>query len=136
MYLDTLTYGQVQDEFEKWCRSTFGDIYTDSKEERAHRFFEEATELIQSGSVTREMAHKIVDVVFNKPIEQDIGKEFAGVMVTFAGLAYAYDINYFHVYTTEREYRHANIDKIRAKQQLKAEQGHSMYKDGGWNGTA
>lgn len=50
----------------EWVRDVFGSEVADNVQERSRRFFEEAIEVYQSYDGSREMAHKIVDIVFDK----------------------------------------------------------------------
>ncbi|MFX5747833.1 hypothetical protein ABTE19_23195, partial [Acinetobacter baumannii] len=56
--------------------------------ERNHRFFEEATELVQSTGMTQSEAHQLVDYVYGRPVGEPV-QEVGGVMVTLAALCLA-----------------------------------------------
>lgn len=68
-----------------WVASTFGDGATLSKE-RAIRFFEEATELVQTANVSHEMILRIIARVYSRPIG-DAKKEIGQVGLTLEALA-------------------------------------------------
>lgn len=74
-----------------WCRRSFGYGTTgynaaEQAEERNLRFLEEAIELFQACGGDKEMAHKLVDVIFEKPVG-NLEQEFGGVGVTLLALA-------------------------------------------------
>lgn len=71
-----------------WMMECFGlDIAMD-KTERNHRFFEEATELVQSLGCTKSECVQLVEYVFSRPVG-DPPQEAGGVAVTFAALCTA-----------------------------------------------
>jgi hypothetical protein len=64
-----------------WLNKVFGS--DTNIEERLLRMGEEVNELMQTGGVTREQAHALVDQVYDNPIG-DMEQELGGVMVTLA----------------------------------------------------
>lgn len=76
-----------QSEVGGWCRTTFGDEAM-SVQNRAIRMLEEAIEAYQAAGASREMAHKLVDFVFERPVG-DLGQELGGLGVTLLALAEA-----------------------------------------------
>jgi hypothetical protein len=103
-----------------WMLSCFGLIISTDKNERNHRFFEEATELVQAGGMTRSECHQLVDYTFNRPVgdpEQEVG----GVMVTLAAWCLANNLNMHDAgeIELERILRPEIMEKIRLKQLTK-----------------
>ncbi|WP_234908363.1 hypothetical protein [Rhizobium rhizogenes] len=103
-----------------WMVECFSREIADDVPERNHRFLEEALELVQSASCTREEAHMLVDYVFGRPIGHPL-QEAGGVMLTLAALLNALKIDMMAA--GEIELRRVNspeiIAKIRAKQATK-----------------
>lgn len=65
-----------------WCVSAFGEEHTNSLQQRAVRFLEEAIELYQACGGDRAMAHKLLDFVMDRPVgdvAQEIGQ--VGLMI-------------------------------------------------------
>lgn len=69
----------------EWAVNTFGQSALNMAERRL-RFFEEATELCQSVGLTREMAHFLIDKVFDRPAGEP-AQELGGAGVTLICLA-------------------------------------------------
>lgn len=66
-----------------WGHMCFGMTAMSSVLQRGIRFFEEACEATQAAGVTREMAHKQVDYVWDRPVgelEQEIGGCEIGIL--------------------------------------------------------
>lgn len=63
-----------------WATRAFGKQMTDLPT-RALRVAEEAIELTQAKDVSREMMHKLVDAVYDRP-KGDEAQEIGGVMMT------------------------------------------------------
>ena len=104
----------------RWTHSCFGSEIAKDQKERNHRFFEEATELVQSKGMTREEAHALVDYTYNRPVgepEQEVG----GTMITLAALCNASEIDMMRQGWIElhRINTPENVKKIRAKQAAK-----------------
>lgn len=103
-----------------WLMFCFGEEIARNKQERNHRFLEEALELVQACECTREEAHLLVDYVFGRPVgekEQEVG----GVMVTLAALCMAHGMSMEYEGETELT-RITDADtmiRIRAKQAAK-----------------
>lgn len=102
----------------------FGALIAADRAERNHRFYEEATELVQSGGMSREDAHALVDYTFDRPIGEP-KQEVGGTMVTLAAWCLAHDINMHEC--ADAELKRINvpemIEKIRAKQLAKPKFG-------------
>lgn len=71
-----------------WMQATFGEVISNDRSERNHRFLEEALELVQACGCTRHEAYMLVDYVFDRP-SGEIGQEIGGVCVTLAALCLA-----------------------------------------------
>lgn len=72
----------------EWAVKSFGFAHTNSVPQRAVRFLEEAIELYQAAGGDLDMAHKLLDFVFGRPVG-DIGQELGGVGLTTLLLAAA-----------------------------------------------
>ncbi|MCK5020064.1 MAG: hypothetical protein KAS32_23625 [Candidatus Peribacteraceae bacterium] len=88
------------------------------KEERNHRFLEEALELVQSCDCTRQEAHQLVDYVYGRPVGEKT-QEVGGVMVTLAALCLAQELNMHEAGETELNRIWTKVEQIRAKQATK-----------------
>lgn len=103
-----------------WMLECFGPIVSRDKDERMHRFLEEALELVQSCGCTADEAHQLVDYVFGRPVGE-ADQEVGGTMVTLAALCLAFGLNMHQA--GERELARVNqpdiIAKIRAKNAAK-----------------
>lgn len=101
-----------------WMQKCFGAEISRDREERNHRFLEEALELVQACGCERYEAMQLVDYVYERPTgetEQEIG----GVMVTLAALCLAQNADMHECGETELARIWTAIDKIRAKQAAK-----------------
>lgn len=109
-----------QDRVVRWIRTCFNEEIAKDKNERNHRFLEEALELVQSTGCTAEGAHKLVDYVFGRPVG-DPDQEVGGTLNTLASLCYANDIDMMAAAEREmdRVERPEIMEKIRAKQKTK-----------------
>ncbi|MDR6381781.1 hypothetical protein [Paraburkholderia caribensis] len=103
-----------------WMQACFGSEISADRVERNHRFFEEATELVQANGMTRSEAHQLVDYTFNRPVG-DLHQEVGGVMVTLAALCLASGQDMHAAGETElaRINRPDVVIRIRAKQASK-----------------
>ncbi len=110
--------GVFQGEVHKWMLTCFGEDITADRDERNHRFLEEALELVQSTGCTAEEAHQLVDYVFNRPVG-DPPQECGGVMVTLAAWCIANKLDLQQCARTELDRIWLDIPKIRAKQAAK-----------------
>ena len=101
-----------------WLIACFGTKIARDKEERNHRFLEEALELVQACGCTASEAHQLVDYTFGRPAGK-IGQEVGGVMNTLAALclAHGYDMN--DEGNREMARCWVKIDTIREKQRNK-----------------
>ena len=101
-----------------WMDVTFGAMISGDKEERAHRFLEEALELVQSTGTTASEAHQLVDYVFDRPAGET-HQEVGGVMVTLAALCLAHALDMHEAGETELARVWTKVEQIRAKQAAK-----------------
>lgn len=103
-----------------WMMECFGAEIAADRVERNHRFFEEATELVQALGMTASEAYQLVDYTFSRRVG-DPSQEVGGSMVTLAALCLANGID-MHL-CGERELDRINnpftLEKIRAKQAAK-----------------
>lgn len=103
------------------CRgATEAQALAAGREERNHRFLEEALELVQACGCTAEEARQLVEYVFARPVgERD--QEVGGVRVTLAALCQAWNLDIQECGETElaRIEQPDIMAKIRAKQAAK-----------------
>ncbi len=103
-----------------WLIECFGPQIAGDRAERNHRFYEEATELVQACGMTASEAHQLVDYVYGRPVGERF-QEVGGAMVTLAALCLANEIN-MHA-AGEAELARISMPeivlKIRAKQAAK-----------------
>lgn len=71
-----------------WCVRAFGDNHARSIEQRGIRLAEEAIETAQAAGCQREMLHRLVDYVFDRPVGE-LQQEIGGVGVTLLALSAA-----------------------------------------------
>lgn len=109
-----------QDRVGAWMLACFGPEISADKQERNHRFIEEALELVQACGCTAHEAHQLVDYVFDRPVG-DRYQEVGGVMVTLAALCLAQGLNMHDNGETELKRIWTKVDQIRAKQAAKPE---------------
>ena len=69
-----------------WLRTTFEGWPWSFTSERSKRFLEEALELVQAAGLERDVAHRLVDYVYDRKVGH-VGQEIGGVMVTLVALA-------------------------------------------------
>lgn len=107
-----------QNRVQPWMLACFDAEIAGDKEERNHRFLEEALELVQSCGATRSEAHQLVDYTFNRPADPP-EREVGGVMVTLAALCLAQGFDMYQCAEAELARIWTKIDVIRAKQAAK-----------------
>lgn len=107
-----------------WLMECFGEMIAGDREERNHRFLEEALELVQSLGCTADSSHKLVDYVFGREIG-DPDQEVGGTMVTLAALCLANQLDMQDAGNRElaRIMQPEIVAKIRAKQSSKPQFG-------------
>jgi len=102
-----------------WHRECFRTEAADAPLERVKRFLEEALEAAQSGDLTRAEAHALVDYVFDRPRDPDIGKELGGVYTTAVILARAMGLDFWECACKEFARCEGRTEEIRRKQATK-----------------
>lgn len=112
--------GTFQHRVHGWMMECFTMEIGRDRQERNHRFLEEALELVQANGCTASEAHQLVDYVYGRD-QGEINQEVGGVMVTLAALCIANDISMHEGGETElaRIMQPGVMDKIRAKQAAK-----------------
>lgn len=109
-----------QQRIQPWLLECFGPMIASDREERNHRFLEEALELVQSTGCTAIEAHRLVDYVYNRPVGEP-AQEVGGCMVTLAALCLANNLDMHQAGETElaRINQPDMVVKIRKKQATK-----------------
>lgn len=112
--------GRFQDRVAPWMMACFGPVVSADREERNHRFLEEAIELVQACGCTAGEAHSLVDYVYVRAVGAP-PQEVGGVMVTLAALCLANGLDMHEAAEIElvRISDSATMEKIRAKQAAK-----------------
>ncbi|WP_019334989.1 hypothetical protein [Pseudomonas syringae] len=103
---------------EPWLLECFGATIAADRQERNHRFVEEALELAQACGTTVGEIYQLVDYVFSREIG-DPAQEVGGVMVTLAALCLANNLNMHAAGDRELARIWQSIERIRAKQAAK-----------------
>lgn len=101
-----------------WMMECFGPMIAGDREERNHRFLEEALELVEACGCTASEAHQLVDYVYGLPIGEP-HQEVGGVMVTLAALCLANSLDMHEAGETELARVWTKVEVIRAKQAAK-----------------
>lgn len=109
---------RFQERVQPWLLACFGELIAGDREERNHRFLEEALELVQSCGCTAHEAQQLVDYVYGRPAGQP-SQEVGGVMATLAALCLANDLDMHTDAETELARIWTKVDAIRAKQAAK-----------------
>ena len=109
-----------QDRVKPWMQACFGPEISADRIERNHRFLEEALELVQANGCTASEAHQLVDYVFGRNVGE-LNQEAGGVMVTFAALCLASNLDMHAAGETElaRISEPQTMARVRAKQATK-----------------
>lgn len=97
-----------------WCLECMGQDVLNNKRERAHRFLEEALELVQSAEIPESEVQQLVSYVYGRP-KGELWQEVGGVMVTLAVLCNTFGINLDSESEKELKRCLENIDRIRIK---------------------
>lgn len=96
----------------------FGETIAGDRQERNHRFLEEALELVQACGATADEAHQLVDYVYGRPAGEP-AQEVGGVMVTMAALCLAQGMDMHKAAEAELSRIWTKVEQIRAKQAAK-----------------
>jgi hypothetical protein len=110
--------GSYQRRVREWLNACFPPSVAADREERIHRFLEEAVELAQASGCSREDALALVDYVYSRPKgcpELEVG----GVMVTLASLCVVSGIDMSDAGDRELDRNWKRLDAIRLKQASK-----------------
>lgn len=107
-----------QDRVQPWLMACFGEMIAGDREERNHRFLEEALELVQACGCTASEAHQLVAYVYGRPTGEPF-QEVGGVMVTLAALCLANGLDMHDNGETELDRIWTKVEAIRAKQAAK-----------------
>ncbi len=110
--------GDFQSKVQPWLMACFGALIAGDREERNHRFLEEALELVQSCGCSASEAHQLVDYVYSRPIGHP-PQEVGGVVVTLAALCLANDLDMHAAGWVELDRIWGKVEQIRAKQAAK-----------------
>ena len=113
---------QLQAQTFAWLRACFPEAVVHNHAERGARALEEAIELAQVMGTSRELAHRLVDRVFDNP-PGEAAQEVGGAFVTLAVAASTLDLDAMECWATELARIQDRMPEIRAKQALKAAQG-------------
>lgn len=107
-----------QSRVQPWLMECFGPMIAGDREERNHRFLEEALELVQACGCTASEAHQLVDYVFGRPVGEPT-QEAGGAMVTLAALCLANGLDMHEAGEIELARIWTKVEQIRAKQAAK-----------------
>jgi len=72
----------------RWCAEAFGQEHASSLPQRGIRLLEEAIEAAQAAGCSADMAHRLVDFVFGRPVGE-LRQELGGVGLCLLALANA-----------------------------------------------
>jgi hypothetical protein len=108
----------LQQRVQPWLMACFGLMIAGDREERNHRFLEEALELVQACGCTASEAHQLVDYTFGRPVGEK-NQEVGGVMITLAALCLANDLDMHAAGEAELARIWTMVEKIREKQAAK-----------------
>ena len=103
----------------KWALHTFTSNLVYNTHERCARFIEEALELVQSLGFKKNRVLALVEYVYDRP-KGEPKQELGGVMNTLYLLAITHSMDPLEEGEIELNRCWDNIDKIRAKNDLKA----------------
>jgi hypothetical protein len=105
-----------------WMMACFGPVISNDKQERNHRFLEEALELVQACGATASEARQLVEYVYGRPVGEPV-QEVGGVMVTLAALCLAQGLDMHDAAEVELERIWTKVEQIRQKQASKPPMG-------------
>jgi hypothetical protein len=113
-----MSNSSYQDRVNEWLATCFPYSVRSDRQERTHRFLEEALELAQANGCSREEAQALIEYVYSRPAGQP-ELEVGGVMVTLASLCSATSIDMGEAGDRELQRNWQRIDTIRRKQASK-----------------
>jgi hypothetical protein len=102
----------------EWLVACFGGGVALERDDRLHRFLEEALELAQASGCAKDEAVQLVNYVFSRP-SGNLVSEVGGVMVTLAGLCEASGVDLEEAGELELARNWSRTDEIRAKRARK-----------------
>lgn len=117
-----ISFASFQPRVYTWLVKCFGKETADKHDERRQRFCEEALELVQAAGGSREMAHAMVDYVFDRPIGE-LEQEIGGAQTTMAALAQAFNIDMDVAREKELARAESKTEEIRVKWATKPKLG-------------
>jgi phosphoribosyl-ATP pyrophosphohydrolase len=124
--MDWKGYLSDQIESERLVRTTWGDKCFESLPERGTSVGEEGIETMQACGATREQAHALVDMVYDKPVGE-LRQEIAGVGFTLLALCANRGLRLDEVLAAElKRFKSKDPKHYRDKQKLKAALGVSI----------
>lgn len=109
---------KFQERVDRWLIACFGHVIARDRQERNHRFLEEALELAQACDCTKDEALQLVDYVYGRE-KGEIAQEVGGVMNTLAALCLSREIDMLDAGHVELDRCWTKVEKIRAKQAAK-----------------
>lgn len=115
----------LQQRVQPWVLQCLGADSANDIPLRAHRYCEEAIELVQASGRTREEVLQIVEWVYQRE-PGELHQEVGGVMITLAALCLANDIDMHAEADRELARVWPLSDAIRAKQELKPKFGEGV----------
>ncbi|MDD5277705.1 MAG: hypothetical protein PHR16_16685 [Methylovulum sp.] len=115
---DLAPVDSFQSRVRPWMMACFGEGISADRQERCHRFLEEALELVQSLDCSLSEAHQLVDYVFGRDVGET-SQEVGGVMVTLGALCLAVGVDMHEAGETELARIWTKIERIRAKHAAK-----------------
>lgn len=115
----------LQQRVQPWVLQCLGAESANDLPLRAHRYCEEAVELVQACGCTREEVLQIVEWVFQRQ-PGELHQEVGGVMITLAALCLANGIDLHAEADRELERIWPLSDAIRAKQDVKPKFGEAV----------
>jgi hypothetical protein len=112
----------------KLTRGVWGDELAFNRHERGTRLGEEALETMQTLGITVDETHRLVDYVYGRPVGRP-DQELAGTVRCLLALAQALGLDLETLLAAEVErLTHADHDKLRKKNEEKAQAGVSLYR--------
>ena len=109
---------EYQEQINNWMVKTFGEKVLMDKKERAHRFAEEAIELLQAVGYTPDELNHMIKYVYGRP-KGKVGQEVGGTLHCLASLCTAYRVPMSAYAVKVLRYCEQNGDAIRQKHSQK-----------------
>lgn len=120
----------IRDERQKgifqWCCDAFGFEHAHSIEQRGLRLLEETLEACQAAGVKPDMAHKLIDYVYSRPVGS-LESEIGGVSTTLLAFASAANVSADTVELQEfKRVLSKPLDHFRRRNAIKGEAGFNV----------